>query len=143
MPGRPLSAMGTNGEAMGKKSGGELEAKKLKKKARAIGGKLLDKAHAKGLETRAVVALCNRCGNAKKAAGELASWLKDRVSSRKDLKQQLAVQQVGCLGPCPKKKKLTVAVGGASAKDWARGFLIDPDQDRQALLSLVLQRLAV
>lgn len=128
---------------MGKaKSGGKLKAKKLTKAARRLGGKLLQRARDQSSDTRAVVALCNRCGKADRGAGELASWLRDRVDGDEELRGRLAVKRVGCLGPCP-KKKLTVAVGGARAKDWGRGFLIDPRRDRQALLSLLLQRIAV
>ena len=128
---------------MGKaKSGTKLPAKKLKKKAQRLGTKLVERARSKSPDTRAVVAVCNRCGKADKAAGKLVNWLQDRLAGEKELEGRLQVKRVGCLGPCP-KKKLTVAVGGAKAKDWDRGFLVDPDRDRQALLSMVMQRLAV
>ena len=116
----------------------KLKARKLKKKAQRLGTRLLAKARSRDSEAQAVVALCKGCG----AANELASWLKDQVGSRKRLAGKLAIERVGCLGPCP-KKKLTVALGGAKAQDWGKGFVVDPDRDRKALLSLLVQRLAV
>jgi predicted metal-binding protein len=116
----------------------KLKARKLKKKAQRLGARLLEKARSRDSEARAVVALCKGCG----AANELASWLKDQVGSRKRLAGKLAIERVGCLGPCP-KKKLTVALGGTNARDWGQGFVLDPDRDRKALLSLLVQRLAV
>jgi predicted metal-binding protein len=116
----------------------KLKARKLKKKAQRLGARLLEKARSRGSEARAVVALCKGCG----AANELASWLKDQVGSRKSLAGKLAIERVGCLGPCP-KKKLTVALSGTSSRGWGQGFVLDPDRDRKALLSLLVQRLAV
>ena len=84
--GRGLSIGGpgpaeVDGEAMSKKSGKKLDSKKLKKKAAKLGGKLLEKARAKGRELRAVVALCNRCGKAKKAAGRAKKTAKESATS--------------------------------------------------------------
>ena len=76
--------------------------------------------------------VCRKCGE-KKRAKKLRSWLARELEGA-----ELRVALTGCLDVCPKKDRVTVALGEGARGAW----VVDPKRDRPALLQAVVARLA-
>lgn len=113
-----------------------LPSGKLKKKVRELALGALD---AVG-RCVGLVMFCRKCGK-QKQTGRLVRWLEKRLEAR-GLGDRVQVAQSGCHGTCP-RKLISVALGTDRGKDWSRGYLVDPEADRERLFDTLVERLAV
>ncbi len=121
----------------------KFKQEKIKKKARRIALKVVERVIERRTSTQAVLVVCNRCSKSAGSASALQSWIEGRIDTDQSLKGRVAVRRVGCLGPCPKKKKLAVALGGERERDWKKAMVLDPKKDREDLLTFVSERIRV